>query len=85
ATLACLFATTLPQLLLARALQGLGAAGALSVSSALIRAAYPARQLGRGLGINSMIVASAGALSPTLGGVILHVASWQWVFAAPVP
>ncbi|MFX5578611.1 hypothetical protein ABTD84_19340, partial [Acinetobacter baumannii] len=32
-----------------------------------------------------MIVASAGALSPTLGGVILHVASWQWVFAAPVP
>ncbi|GAD49775.1 putative major facilitator superfamily transporter [Caenibius tardaugens NBRC 16725] len=85
ATLACVFATSLPQLLFARALQGLGAAGALSVSSALIRAAYPARQLGRGLGINSMIVASAGALSPTLGGVILHVAPWQWVFAAPVP
>lgn len=85
ATLACVFATSLPQLLLARALQGLGAAGALSVSSALIRAAYPARQLGRGLGINSMIVASAGALSPTLGGIILSVAPWQWVFAAPVP
>lgn len=85
ATLACVFATSLPQLLVARALQGLGAAGALSVSSALIRAAYPARQLGRGLGINSMIVASAGALSPTLGGIILSVAPWQWVFAAPVP
>ncbi|MDE1915926.1 MAG: MFS transporter [Sphingomonadales bacterium] len=85
ATLACVFATSLPQLLFARALQGLGAASALSVSSALIRAAYPARQLGRGLGINSMIVASAGALSPTLGGIILSVASWQWVFAAPVP
>lgn len=85
ATLACVFATSLPQLLVARALQGLGAAGALSVSSALIRAAYPARQLGRGLGINSMIVASAGALSPTLGGIILIVAPWQWVFATPVP
>lgn len=85
ATLACVFATSLPQLLVARALQGLGAAGALSVSSALIRAAYPARQLGRGLGINSMIVASAGALSPTLGGIIVSVAPWQWVFAAPVP
>lgn len=85
ATLACVFASSLPQLLVARALQGLGAAGALSVSSALIRTAYPARQLGRGLGINSMIVASAGALSPTLGGVILGLAPWQWVFAVPVP
>lgn len=85
ASLACVFVTTLPLLLVARAVQGLGAACALSVSSALIRAAYPARQLGRGLGINSMIVASAGALSPTLGGIILGAASWQWVFVAPVP
>ena len=85
ASFACIFATNLPQLLVARAFQGLGAACTLSVSSALIRAAYPARQLGRGLGINSMIVASAGALSPTLGGIILGAASWQWVFVAPVP
>lgn len=85
ASLACLFVTSLPLLLAARAVQGLGAACALSVSSALIRAAYPARQLGRGLGINSMIVASAGALSPTLGGIILGAVSWQWVFVAPVP
>lgn len=85
ASLACLFVTSLPQLLLARAVQGLGAACALSVSFALIRAAYPARQLGRGLGINSMIVASAGALSPTLGGIILGATSWQWVFVSPVP
>lgn len=85
ATLGCIFATSLPQLLLARALQALGAAGALSVSSALIRSTYPARQLGRALGINSMIVAGAGALSPTLGGLILGAATWQWVFAAAVP
>lgn len=85
ATFACFFAINLPLLLLARALQALGAAGALSVSSALIRSIYPARRLGRGLGINSTIVASAGALSPTLGGIILSAASWQWVFVSAVP
>lgn len=85
ATLLCFFATSLPVLLMARALQAAGAAAALSVSSALLRSIYPAHQLGRGLGINSMIVASAAALSPTLGGGILAVAPWQWVFAAAVP
>jgi MFS family permease len=62
ATLSCFLANSLTILLLARALQALGAAGTLSVSSALIRSIYPARQLGRGLGINSMIVAGAGRL-----------------------
>ena len=68
-----------------RAAQSLGAAAALSVSSALLRAIYPARQLGRGLGINSVVVSSAAALAPTLGGVVLAFGRWPWVFAAAVP
>jgi DHA2 family multidrug resistance protein-like MFS transporter len=51
----------------------------------MIRAIYPARQLGRGLGVNSVIVSSSAALAPTLGGLILAVAPWPWVFAAAVP
>ena len=47
------------------ALAALGAAGALAVASALIRQTYPAAQLGRGLGINSVIVASSAAAAPT--------------------
>lgn len=85
ATLFCFFATSLPLLLMARAFQAVGAAAALSVSSALLRSIYPARQLGRGLGINSMIVAGSAALAPTLGGAILAVGPWQWVFAAAIP
>src|SRR3954451_15141416 len=54
ATLLCFFARRLPFLLVVRAAQSLGAAAALSVSSALLRAIYPPRQLGRGLGINSV-------------------------------
>src|SRR3954467_4015465 len=70
-SLVCFFARSLPFLLVVRAAQALGAGAALSVSSALVRSIYPARQLGRGLGINSVVVSSAAALAPTLGGIIL--------------
>ena len=83
--LMCFFAPNLPLLLAARTLQALGAAAALSVSSALVRSIYPAAQLGRGMGINSVVVASAAALAPIMGGFILAVASWHWVFAATIP
>jgi DHA2 family multidrug resistance protein-like MFS transporter len=84
-TVLCFFARNLPFLLAARALQGLGAAAVFSVSSALIRATYPARHLGRGLGINNVVVASSNAIAPTLGGLVLSVASWPWIFAAAAP
>ncbi|MGH8232255.1 MAG: MFS transporter [Steroidobacteraceae bacterium] len=85
ATILCFFARNLPFLVTVRAIQGLGAAAALSVSSALIRSIYPARQLGRGLGINNVVVASSNAIAPTLGGLVLSVASWPWIFAAASP
>jgi DHA2 family multidrug resistance protein-like MFS transporter len=85
ATALCFFARSLPFLLIVRAVQALGAAAALSVSSAIVRSIYPSRQLGRGLGINSVVVSSSAALAPTLGGLILAVAPWPWVFAAAVP
>ncbi|AXJ96667.1 MULTISPECIES: MFS transporter [unclassified Sphingomonas] len=85
ATMLCFFAKSLPFLLVVRAAQALGAAAALSVSAALIRSIYPARQLGRGLGINSVVVSSSAALAPTLGGLVLSVAPWPWVFASAVP
>jgi MFS transporter, DHA2 family, multidrug resistance protein len=85
ATVLCFFARNLPFLLLLRAVQALGAAAALSVSSALIRSIYPARQLGRGLGIGNVVVASSITLAPTLGGLVLSVASWPWIFAAASP
>jgi DHA2 family multidrug resistance protein-like MFS transporter len=85
ATILCFFANSLPFLLVVRAVQALGAAAALSVSMAMLRAIYPSRQLGRGLGINSVVVSSAAALAPTLGGSILAFGSWPWVFAAAAP
>ena len=81
----CFFARSLPFLLVTRAAQSLGAAAALSVSSALIRSIYPSARLGRGLALNSIVVSSSAAFAPTLGGLLLAFASWPWIFAATVP
>ncbi len=85
ATALCFFAESLPFLLIVRGMQAVGAAAALSVSSALVRAIWPRSQLGRGLGIHSVVISSSLALAPTLGGLILSVAPWPWVFASAVP
>lgn len=85
ATILCFFAKSLPFLLIVRAVQALGAAMALSVSAALVRTIYPSNQLGRGLGINSVVVSSSAAVAPTLGGLVLAFAPWPWVFASAVP
>jgi len=85
ATLLCFFAKSLPFLLVVRVAQALGAGAVLSVSSALVRSTYPSSQLGRGLGVNSVIVSISAAIAPTLGGFVLAVGSWPWVFACAVP
>lgn len=85
ASLLAFFANSLPFLLIVRALQALGAAAVLSVTSALLRNLYSPEKLGRGLGFNSVVVSSAAALAPTAGGFLLAFASWPWLFAAAVP
>lgn len=69
--LLCFYAPNFPLLLAARALQALGAAAALSVATALLRSIYPTSRLGRGIGINTVIVASSGGIAPILGGYIV--------------
>ena len=85
ASLLCFFANSLPFLLIVRGGQAVGAAAVLSVGSALIRSIYPSSQLGRGMSVNTMVVAVSAAVAPTLGGLVLAVAPWPWVFASAVP
>jgi len=85
ASLGCTFADSLPTLAAARAVQGLGAAGVMSVNSALVRLIYPERLLGRGIAINSMVVATASVAGPSLAAGILSVAAWPWLFAVNLP
>ncbi|MGH6888931.1 MAG: MFS transporter [Rhizomicrobium sp.] len=85
ASLACALSHTFVLLALARVLQGFGAAGIMSVNTALIRYIYPRRMLGRGIGINAVVVAISAAAGPTIASGILSVASWPWLFAVNVP
>ena len=85
ASLACALAPTLGILSIARIVQGLGAAGIMSVNSALVRFTYPHRMLGRAIGINAFAVAVAAAVGPTIASAILAIAHWRWLFAVNVP
>ncbi len=85
ASLLCAFSTTLTGLALARMVQGFGAAGVMSVNTALVRFIYPQRLLGRGIGINAFVVAVAAAVGPTIASLILTFGNWPWLFAVNVP
>src|SRR6185437_16181440 len=85
ASLFCALSSTLPILLVARVLQGFGAAGIMSVNGALIRFIYPRRWLGRGVGLNATIGSVASAVGPSIAAGILAVGPWPWLFAVNVP
>jgi DHA2 family multidrug resistance protein-like MFS transporter len=85
ASLACAVAPSLAILSIARIVQGLGAAGIMSVNSALVRFTYPQRMLGRAIGVNAFAVAVAAAIGPTIASAILAIAHWRWLFAVNVP
>lgn len=85
ASLACACAWSLESLLIARALQGLGASGLMSVNTALVRFVYPQRLMGRGFGHNALVVATATTLGPTIASGILALGPWPWLFAINIP
>ncbi len=85
ASLACALSHSLPALTAARVLQGFGAAGIMSVNSALTRYIYPRAMLGRGMGLNALMAGTCSALGPTVASAILAVGNWEWLFAINVP
>ena len=85
ASVGAMLASSLATLIAARALQGLGAAGIMSVNAALVRLIYPRASLGRGMAINSLVVATSSMAGPSVAAAILSVASWQWLFALNLP
>ncbi len=85
ASLGAMLAQSMAALIAARALQGLGAAGVMAVNAALVRLIYPRAQLGQGMALNSLVVATASMAGPTVAAAILSVASWHWLFAMNLP
>ena len=85
ASVICALAWSLPTLAAARALQGIGAAAIMSVNTALISSIFPMHRLGRGVGLNALVVGVSFAVGPTVASVILSFGTWPWLFAVNLP
>jgi len=85
ASVLCALSPSLPWLVAARCLQGLGAAAVMPLGLALLRFTYPRRLLASAIGWNALAIASATAAGPSIGAFILSAASWPWLFAVNLP
>jgi EmrB/QacA subfamily drug resistance transporter len=85
ASAACGLAPSADTLVVARVVQGVGAALMTPQTLTIIVATFPASRRGAGLGIFTGITALAAVSGPTLGGAIVSYVDWRWIFFANVP
>ena len=84
-SLACGVVQTLPQLVAARVLQGLGGGGLMVLSQALIGELVPPRERARFQGYFATVFTAASIGGPVLGGIVVSHVSWRWLFFANLP
>lgn len=85
ASLACGAAPSLPFLIAARALQGVGGACLMAISPAMLTSAFPPEQRGRAIGMNAVTVGLGISAGPTLGGLITEHSSFRYIFLLNLP
>jgi EmrB/QacA subfamily drug resistance transporter len=81
----CGLAQSLPQLILFRAIQGIGAGGLLPLSQIIIGDLIPPAKRGRQQGAIISVVALCSIVGPVLGGLITDLLSWHWIFFVNLP
>ena len=81
----CGAATDMTQLVVFRAIQGIGAGGLFPLSLAVIGNIVPPRDRGRWQGLIGAVFAASSILGPAVGGFIVDNASWRWVFLVNLP
>lgn len=67
-------------LILIRIIQGAGAAMTQGTSMAMIVASFPPGERGKALGLQMSMVGAGGVAGPAIGGFIVELLGWQWVF-----
>jgi EmrB/QacA subfamily drug resistance transporter len=82
---ACALAPDVGWLIVARAVQGVGAALVLTLGLALLSASFPAEKRGAAIGIFSAITGLSVASGPLVGGAVVEGISWEWIFWVNVP
>ena len=84
-SLLCGLSTTLPVLVAARVVQGIGCAAAMANNMGIITEAFPARERGRAMGLLATFVALGMMAGPVLGGLIVSSFAWEGIFLINVP
>jgi DHA2 family multidrug resistance protein-like MFS transporter len=85
ACVACAVAPSFAFLVAARVVAGVGLAAMMVSTNPLTRAMFPPHQLGQSVAITAIFIAVGTASGPTIGGLVLAVAPWQWTFGCIVP
>lgn len=85
ASVACGIATNIHQLIIARSIQGVGAALLVPGSLAIISTSFDEKSRGQAIGTWSGFTAITTAIGPVLGGWLVEHASWRWAFLINVP
>ena len=81
----CGLSQTVYWLIFFRVVQGVGAAMMASLGVALVTEAFPARERGKALGTIGGIVSIGIITGPVLGGILIDVISWHWIFFVNIP
>jgi EmrB/QacA subfamily drug resistance transporter len=84
-SLCCGAASNLPQLIIARSVQGVGAALLVPGSLAIISSSFDEASRGQAIGTWSGFTAITAAIGPVLGGWLVEHASWRWAFFINLP
>lgn len=81
----CSLAVDMPQLVIFRAAQGVGAGGLITLSQSAIGDLVGPRERGRYQGLFSGAMAASTVAGPLLGGLLLAMMSWRWIFLVSLP
>jgi DHA2 family multidrug resistance protein-like MFS transporter len=81
----CAMSKSFEMMVASRILQGIGGACTMSINTALLRIIFPPARLGRVMAANAVIVAVTAASGPALGGAILSIGHWSWIFLMNIP
>nr|HEX4315109.1 DHA2 family efflux MFS transporter permease subunit [Kofleriaceae bacterium] len=81
----CGTAWNLPSLVVFRILQGLGGGAIIPTAQSILFARYPRAQHGMAAGLFGLGAITGPLLGPTIGGYLIDLASWHWIFLVNVP